>query len=132
MKHGGWPADRESFLSAPAAGRAQVHAAPGSSLHQVWQALRASSAAPYYLDDFKCGADRCAPRPPRQLPQEAAPTPHCLLCLSCASETQVSLQNRKASWYHKIPDRQKFQSIWRGCQPLASSQAAGQGWIPCF
>ena len=34
-------------------------APPGSSLHQVWQAVRASSAAPYYLDDFKCGADRC-------------------------------------------------------------------------
>ena len=37
----------------------QVCAPPGSSLHQVWQAVRASSAAPYYLDDFKCGADRC-------------------------------------------------------------------------
>ncbi|KAK9839624.1 hypothetical protein WJX81_001442 [Elliptochloris bilobata] len=36
----------------------QVCAPPGSSLHQVWQAVRASSAAPYYLDDFKCGADR--------------------------------------------------------------------------
>ena len=31
---------------------------PGSSYHQVWEAVRASSAAPYYLDDFKCGNDR--------------------------------------------------------------------------
>lgn len=31
----------------------------GSSSHQVWEAVRASSAAPYYLDDFKCGNDRC-------------------------------------------------------------------------
>jgi len=38
--------------------------APGSSSHQVWQAVRASSAAPYYLDDFKCGSDRCAALPP--------------------------------------------------------------------
>ncbi len=30
----------------------------GSSKHEVWQAVRASSAAPYYLDDFLCGADR--------------------------------------------------------------------------
>lgn len=29
-----------------------------SSSHQVWQAVRASSAAPYYLDDFRCGSDR--------------------------------------------------------------------------
>ncbi len=28
------------------------------SSHQVWQAVRASSAAPYYLDDFRCGSDR--------------------------------------------------------------------------
>ena len=35
---------------------------PGSSKHEVWQAVRASSAAPYYLDDFKCGNDRYATR----------------------------------------------------------------------
>lgn len=28
----------------------------GSCKHQVWQAIRASSAAPYYLDDFSDGA----------------------------------------------------------------------------
>jgi hypothetical protein len=27
----------------------------GSCKHQVWQAMRASSAAPYYLDDFSVG-----------------------------------------------------------------------------
>ena len=32
----------------------------GGSKHSVWQAVRASSAAPYYLEDFTCGADRCA------------------------------------------------------------------------
>lgn len=32
---------------------------PGSSGHEVWQAVRASSAAPYYLDDFKCSGQRC-------------------------------------------------------------------------
>lgn len=36
----------------------QMKAPPGSSSHEVWQAVRASSAAPYYLDDFKCGNDR--------------------------------------------------------------------------
>ena len=36
----------------------KLMAAPGSSSHQVWQAVRASSAAPYYLDDFKCGSNR--------------------------------------------------------------------------
>lgn len=40
----------------------KMMAAPGSSSHQVWQAVRASSAAPYYLDDFKCGMDRQATR----------------------------------------------------------------------
>ena len=38
----------------------QVKAPPGSASHQIWQAVRASSAAPYYLDDFKCGNDRSA------------------------------------------------------------------------
>lgn len=28
----------------------------GSCKHQVWQAIRASSAAPYYLDDYSDGA----------------------------------------------------------------------------
>jgi predicted acylesterase/phospholipase RssA len=31
---------------------------PGSSKHKVWQAVRASSAAPYYLDDFCIGKRR--------------------------------------------------------------------------
>ena len=44
--------------SAPQAAR--MHALPGSSAHEVWQAVRASSAAPYYLDDFRCGPHRCA------------------------------------------------------------------------
>ena len=29
----------------------------GSCKHQVWQAIRASSAAPYYLDDFSDGTN---------------------------------------------------------------------------
>lgn len=37
---------------------AKLGALPGSSSHEVWQAVRASSAAPYYLDDFKCGGHR--------------------------------------------------------------------------
>jgi hypothetical protein len=32
----------------------------GSCKHQVWQAIRASSAAPYYLDDFSDGTDGSA------------------------------------------------------------------------
>lgn len=32
----------------------------GSCKHQVWKAIRASSAAPYYLDDFSDGTDYCA------------------------------------------------------------------------
>lgn len=31
----------------------------GSCKHQVWQAIRASSAAPYYLDDFSDGTLLC-------------------------------------------------------------------------
>lgn len=30
----------------------------GSSKHKLWQAIRASSAAPYYLDDFSVGDER--------------------------------------------------------------------------
>ena len=30
----------------------------GSSKHEIWQAVRASSAAVYYLDDFTCGQDK--------------------------------------------------------------------------
>lgn len=30
----------------------------GSSKHEVWKAIRASSAAPYYLDDFASGDER--------------------------------------------------------------------------
>ena len=36
----------------------RLGALPGSSAHEVWQAVRASSAAPYYLDDFRCGPHR--------------------------------------------------------------------------
>jgi len=32
----------------------------GSCKHQVWKAIRASSAAPYYLDDFSDGTDLSA------------------------------------------------------------------------
>ena len=42
--------------AAPAA--AAMRACAGSSRHAVWQAVRASSAAPYYLDDFSDGALR--------------------------------------------------------------------------
>ncbi|GFR41419.1 hypothetical protein Agub_g2103, partial [Astrephomene gubernaculifera] len=41
---------------APAA--AAMRACPSSSRHLIWQAVRASSAAPYYLDDYVCGDDR--------------------------------------------------------------------------
>jgi len=34
---------------------ASIRACSGSSRHEVWQAVRASSAAPYFLDDFNCG-----------------------------------------------------------------------------
>jgi len=39
---------------------AQIGARPGACHHAVWAALRASSAAPYYLEDFRAagGADR--------------------------------------------------------------------------
>lgn len=32
----------------------------GSCKHQVWQAIRASSAAPYYLDDYSDGTVFCS------------------------------------------------------------------------
>ena len=35
---------------------------PGASNFALWESLRASSAAAYYLDDFQRGDDRCAPR----------------------------------------------------------------------
>lgn len=38
--------------------RDKVPLHPGSSKHAVWQAVRASSAAIYYLDDFTCGSDK--------------------------------------------------------------------------
>lgn len=48
-----------------AAGRAvaaRLGACPaGSSAFSLWQAVRASSAAPYYLDDFTLQGQRCAP-----------------------------------------------------------------------
>jgi hypothetical protein len=31
---------------------------PGSCKHLLWQGVRASSAAPYYLADFSLGADK--------------------------------------------------------------------------
>lgn len=34
----------------------------GSCKHLVWQAIRASSAAPYYLDDFSDGEEMADPR----------------------------------------------------------------------
>ena len=39
---------------------AGIGARPGACHHAVWAALRASSAAPYYLEDFRCagGSDR--------------------------------------------------------------------------
>ena len=47
-----------SILGSPTAG-AQIgykrSAFIGSCKHQVWQAIRASSAAPYYLDDYSDG-----------------------------------------------------------------------------
>lgn len=39
--------------TAARAARLALHT--GSSKHQVWQAIRASSAAPYYLDEFGVG-----------------------------------------------------------------------------
>lgn len=36
----------------------RIGASSGSSKHLVWQTIRASSAAPYYLDDFLCGEER--------------------------------------------------------------------------
>ena len=47
------------YPSGSAAVAARIHAAQfGSSKHAVWQAVRASSAAPYYLDDFTCHGER--------------------------------------------------------------------------
>ena len=43
---------------APGNDEASLYELGGSSKHLVWQAVRASSAAPYYLDDFVCGQDR--------------------------------------------------------------------------
>lgn len=44
----------------PAPSPVPLNTPRGSSKHEVWQAVRASSAAPYYLDDFLCGSDRSA------------------------------------------------------------------------
>ncbi|GLI68628.1 hypothetical protein VaNZ11_013106, partial [Volvox africanus] len=40
------------------AAAAAMRACASSSRHLLWQAVRASSAAPYYLDDFVCGDER--------------------------------------------------------------------------
>lgn len=45
-------------LKPPPNDEAALHVTQGSSKHLVWQAVRATSAAPYYLDDFVCGSDR--------------------------------------------------------------------------
>lgn len=69
----------------------------------MWQAVRASSAAPYYLDDFKCGNDRSAVTsysraaahvPPSAFPchvpcaQRYAPSSHLCKLLVVASRFQ--------------------------------------------
>lgn len=48
-----------TVLASPIGGQAgyKRSAFIGSCKHQVWQAIRASSAAPYYLDDFSVGID---------------------------------------------------------------------------
>ena len=45
-------------IRAAANDEASLYETQGSSKHLVWQAVRASSAAPYYLDDFICGDQR--------------------------------------------------------------------------
>lgn len=52
------PDSRPPRAEAPANDEASLYELGGSSQHLVWQAVRASSAAPYYLDDFVCGPDR--------------------------------------------------------------------------
>ena len=47
------------LLSAPHAAR--IGALPGSSAHEVWQAVRASSAAPYYLGRLPMRASQVRP-----------------------------------------------------------------------
>lgn len=44
-----------SSTASDQAGYYKQSAFMGSCKHQVWQAIRASSAAPYYLDDFSVG-----------------------------------------------------------------------------
>ena len=46
------PADHQ-----PSNDEASLYQCKGSSKHLVWEAVRASSAAPYYLADFTCGPD---------------------------------------------------------------------------
>ena len=52
------PDSQPPRASAPPNDEASLYELGGSSKHLVWQAVRASSAAPYYLDDFVCGQDR--------------------------------------------------------------------------
>ncbi|KAL3136744.1 hypothetical protein ABBQ38_005460 [Trebouxia sp. C0009 RCD-2024] len=52
------PESQPPQAPAPANDEASLYELSGSSKHLVWQAVRASSAAPYYLDDFVCGPDR--------------------------------------------------------------------------
>ena len=52
------PDSQAPRASAPPNDEASLYELGGSSKHLVWQAVRASSAAPYYLDDFVCGPDR--------------------------------------------------------------------------
>ena len=63
----------EHPLASTALGK-KIQACPGSSSHQVWEAVRASSAAPYYLDDFKCGNDRLVPLQPVNLLMQNMPS----------------------------------------------------------
>ena len=81
----------------------QVSALPGSSLHQVWQAVRASSAAPYYLDDFKCGADRCEGLG---------------LLARVAGTCQYSSLLRPTTWTQRGADRCDWQGDFQVPEPL--------------
>lgn len=103
----------------------QLKAPLASSSHAVWQAVRASSAAPYYLDDFKCGSDRCAAPLKPLLMLHVNPLTTCIEQRSSDAESWKQLvRNAIHAWLGCV----KMYLAPRHCSRLQDSEALP----PCF
>lgn len=95
---------------ATAADREKICFQEGSSKYKVWQAVRASSAAIYYLDDFSCGGEKF---------QDGA--------VVANNPSVVALQEARALWPDAPID--VFISIGTGSTPLARRDKAVSSFI---